>query len=79
MSTVAGEVLNPELTFSRGLVAGLLLVTLAYFFPLLVASGLDPSNAPWQSWEEGAFREVGMLPIMPFAYEVVCTPACMKV
>jgi amino acid transporter len=48
----AGEVKNPQRTYSRAMVAAVLLVTLAYLLPVAVGIGVD-SN--WSAWKEGYF------------------------
>lgn len=47
----AADVDDPNKTFARGMMWGLLLVTLGYFIPLLIATGA--SSTPHSKWVEG--------------------------
>jgi amino acid transporter len=55
MSTIAGEVENPQRNFPRALAWGVPLVTLSYLLPALVGAAVlrDPA-----AWEEGAWATV---------------------
>ena len=64
VSTFAGEVKNPTKSYPRALTISVLLVTLSYVLPMLVAVGAAesvPGMPPFDSWEDGTIVEVGAL------------------
>lgn len=58
VSTFAGEVQDPSRSYIKGLLWALLLMSLTYLLPLLIASGLDPKACPWSEWDDGAFSVI---------------------
>ncbi|XP_044501410.1 probable polyamine transporter At1g31830 isoform X2 [Mangifera indica] len=59
ISTLAGEVDNPKKTLPKSLFYALILVVLAYFFPLLIGTGAIPLNR--ELWTDGYFSDVANL------------------
>ncbi|XP_015942096.1 probable polyamine transporter At1g31830 [Arachis duranensis] len=59
ISTLAGEVDDPEKTLPRALFYAVLLVVFGYLFPLLIGSGAVPVNP--ELWSDGYFSEVARL------------------
>lgn len=49
VSTLAGEVQNPNKTFPRALAGAVVLVVCSYIFPLLVGLGVTDDPSAWQS------------------------------
>ncbi|CAA6674684.1 unnamed protein product [Spirodela intermedia] len=59
ISTLAGEVQEPKRTLPRALFFALILVVLAYFFPLLAGTGAVPLDR--ELWTDGYFSEVAKI------------------
>ncbi|KAL5099833.1 hypothetical protein RYX36_004160 [Vicia faba] len=59
ISTLAGEVENPKKTLPKGLFFALILVVVAYFFPLLIGTGALPVQR--ELWTDGYFSEIAMV------------------
>ncbi|KAL1343161.1 hypothetical protein HN51_029589 [Arachis hypogaea] len=59
ISTLAGEVDDPEKTLPRALFYAVLLVVFGYLFPLLIGTGAVPVNP--ELWSDGYFSEVARL------------------
>ncbi|KAL3818341.1 hypothetical protein ACJIZ3_004246 [Penstemon smallii] len=59
ISTLTGEVENPQRTLPKALFYALILVVLGYFFPLLTGIGAIPLNR--ESWTDGYFSDVAKL------------------
>ncbi|CAK8540252.1 unnamed protein product [Lathyrus sativus] len=59
ISTLAGEVENPKKTLPKGLFFALILVVVAYFFPLLIGTGALPVQR--ELWMDGYFAEIAMV------------------
>ncbi|KAI5438263.1 probable polyamine transporter At1g31830 isoform X1 [Lathyrus oleraceus] len=59
ISTLAGEVENPKKTLPKGLFFALILVVVAYFFPLLIGTGALPVQR--ELWMDGYFSEIAMV------------------
>ncbi|KAK4252640.1 hypothetical protein QN277_014385 [Acacia crassicarpa] len=59
ISTLTGEVKNPKKTLPKALFFALILVVLAYFFPLLIGTGAVPLDR--SSWSDGYFSEVAKI------------------
>ncbi|XP_022159491.1 probable polyamine transporter At1g31830 isoform X2 [Momordica charantia] len=59
ISTLAGEVDNPNKTLPKGLFYALILVVLGYFLPLLSGTGAIPLNR--DSWTDGYFSDVAKM------------------
>ncbi|XP_051137333.1 probable polyamine transporter At1g31830 [Andrographis paniculata] len=55
-STVAGEIENPRRTFPKALFYAVILVVVAYFFPILSGTGAIPFQQ--ERWSDGYFAEV---------------------
>lgn len=59
VSTLAGEVRNPKKTLPKALLYAVILVVIAYLYPLLAGTGAVPLDR--DSWEDGYFSEVATL------------------
>lgn len=59
ISTLAGEVENPKKNLPKGLFYALILVVVAYFFPLLIGTGAVPVQR--ELWTDGYFSEIAMI------------------
>lgn len=59
ISTLAGEVENPNKTLPKALFYALILVVSAYFFPLLIGTGAVPLDQ--EMWSDGYFSEIGKI------------------
>ncbi|MQL97399.1 hypothetical protein Taro_030094 [Colocasia esculenta] len=59
ISTLAGEVHNPKRTLPKALFYALILVVLAYFFPLLVGTGAIPLDR--ELWSDGYFSDIAKI------------------
>ena len=61
LSTVAGEVENPQKSFPRSLAISITLVTLVYLLPILATIGTSPDQKLWTdgSWPTIAARAAG--------------------
>ncbi|XP_022931075.1 probable polyamine transporter At1g31830 isoform X1 [Cucurbita moschata] len=59
ISTLAGEVENPNKTLPKALFYALILVVLGYFFPLLSGTGAIPLNR--DLWTDGYFSDVAKI------------------
>ncbi|KAL0312352.1 UNVERIFIED_CONTAM: putative polyamine transporter [Sesamum radiatum] len=59
ISTLAGEVENPQKTLPKALFYALILVVLGYFFPLLTGTGAIPLHQ--DLWTDGYFSDVAMI------------------
>ncbi|KAL5060390.1 hypothetical protein RYX36_031994, partial [Vicia faba] len=59
ISTLAGEVENPKKTLPKGLFFALILVVVAYFFPLLIGTSALPVQR--ELWTDGYFSEIAMV------------------
>ncbi|CAA2992781.1 probable polyamine transporter At1g31830 isoform X1 [Olea europaea var. sylvestris] len=59
ISTLAGEVENPNKTLPKALFYALILVVLGYFFPLLTGTGAIPLQQ--NLWTEGYFSDVAKI------------------
>jgi amino acid transporter len=59
ISTCTGLISEPrERTIPRGLFMSLAVTSLQYLLVLMVASGLDPANHPWQKWSDGSLPSI---------------------
>ncbi|KAG5247967.1 hypothetical protein OIU76_030195 [Salix suchowensis] len=59
ISTLTGEVENPNKTLPKALFYALILVVSAYFFPLLIGTGAVPLDR--EMWSDGYFSEIAKL------------------
>ncbi|CAJ2647007.1 probable polyamine transporter At1g31830 isoform X1 [Trifolium pratense] len=59
ISTLAGEVENPKKNLPKGLFYALILVVVAYFFPLLIGTGAVPVQR--ELWTDGYFADIAMI------------------
>ncbi|EXC35155.1 Y+L amino acid transporter 2 [Morus notabilis] len=59
ISTLAGEVDNPKKILPKSLFIALVLVVLAYFFPLLIGTGAVPVNR--ELWTDGYFSDIAKI------------------
>ncbi|XP_010112986.2 probable polyamine transporter At1g31830 isoform X2 [Morus notabilis] len=59
ISTLAGEVDNPKKTLPKSLFFALILVVVAYFFPLLMGTGAVPLNR--ELWTDGYFSDIAKI------------------
>lgn len=59
ISTLAGEVENPNKTLPKALFYALILVVLGYFFPLLMGTGAVPLDR--ELWTDGYFSDVAKI------------------
>uniref|UniRef100_A0A1D1YDZ6 Polyamine transporter PUT1 n=1 Tax=Anthurium amnicola TaxID=1678845 RepID=A0A1D1YDZ6_9ARAE len=59
ISTLAGEVDNPKKTLPKALLYALILVVLAYFFPLLIGTGAIPLDR--ELWSDGYFSDIAKI------------------
>ncbi|KAI8547196.1 hypothetical protein RHMOL_Rhmol07G0176500 [Rhododendron molle] len=59
VSTLAGEVDNPEKTLPKALFYAFILVVCGYFFPLLIGTGAVPLNL--DLWTDGYFSDIAMM------------------
>ncbi|XP_051138403.1 probable polyamine transporter At1g31830 isoform X2 [Andrographis paniculata] len=59
ISTLAGEVGDPGRTLPKALLYALILVFLAYFFPLLIGTGAVPLDR--DEWSDGYFSDIGKI------------------
>ncbi|XP_019423384.1 PREDICTED: probable polyamine transporter At1g31830 isoform X1 [Lupinus angustifolius] len=59
ISTLAGEVDNPKKTLPKALFYALILVVLAYFFPLLIGTGVVPLKR--ELWTDGYLSDIAMI------------------
>ncbi|KAJ4952787.1 hypothetical protein NE237_029619 [Protea cynaroides] len=59
ISTLAGEVDNPQKTLPMSLFYALILVVLGYFFPLLIGTGAIPLNR--DLWTDGYFSDIAKI------------------
>lgn len=51
----AGEVAHPAKSYPRAMIVAVILVTVAYLFPLAVGVSADPN---WSEWKEGRFPQI---------------------
>lgn len=51
LGSIAGEVRNPQKTYPKGVLLGIVLTTATYFIP--VAVGVSLSSTDWSLWEQG--------------------------
>ncbi|KAF4377902.1 hypothetical protein F8388_018503 [Cannabis sativa] len=59
ISTLAGEVHNPKKTLPKALFYALILVVVAYFFPLLIGTGAVPVDR--HLWTDGYFSDIAKI------------------
>ncbi|KAJ4829547.1 hypothetical protein Tsubulata_017155 [Turnera subulata] len=59
ISTLAGEVENPNRTLPKALFYALILVVFGYFFPLLIGTGAVPLNR--EVWSDGYFSDIAKI------------------
>ncbi|CAK7329450.1 unnamed protein product [Dovyalis caffra] len=59
ISTLAGEVENPNRTLPKALSYALILVVSAYFFPLLIGTGAVPLHQ--KMWSDGYFSDIAKI------------------
>lgn len=59
ISTLAGEVENPNKTLPKALFYALILVVLGYFVPLLIGTGAIPLDR--EMWVDGYFADIGKI------------------
>lgn len=76
-STLAGEVEDPQRTFPKALLFAGLFTCLAYFIPLLAATGAVPLDQ--QSWVDGYFADVAKLIAGEWLKVCVEIGACLSI